>query len=158
MIKVELKEFREKIDLDSNKSEIETVFGQLSNDVVDLDSLEFTVDNGGLETLDIILEDRVFKMIFANLTGIDQIFKIVLDLEYTTPNDNTIEASFETSLVIAPGNSGTKSTKNSKNSKEDSAPQCSIEDILKDMGVSEEELEELAQIVESIDTSELTSE
>ena len=104
MIKLSLKGFRSKIDINSDYGEVTTVFGVLGSSAIDPENLEFSYSKGGLETLELFLDGDTFRILIRNATGIDDIFKVKLNLKYTTPNENIIEDSYETSLVIAPGN------------------------------------------------------
>ena len=159
VIKLELDGFKSMINIDSNEHEIEKFLGALQADVVDkTDRLEYTVRKGGLETMEVLLDEGVFKIIITNATGIDEIFTITLSLKFTTPNDNIIKENFVTSLVIAPGNSGNSSRETDEGSKKNSDNACSMRDTLKDMGVADENIEETAQLLRTVESSELTVE
>ena len=53
------------------------------------------------------LIDDEFRIIIQDASGIEQMFKIKLDLEYTTPNEKILTKSFTSYLNFSPHSSST---------------------------------------------------
>ena len=63
LIRLKLKRFNSKIDIDSDEGEILAVFGVLGSSAIDPDNLEYSYSKDGLETLEVFLDGDTFKIL-----------------------------------------------------------------------------------------------
>ena len=98
LIDLELSNFKKFNQVDSDKHFTQISFGRIN---VDPGKLNITFDNGGLSALEYEFQRNEFILSITNVTGIEKIFRVVIDFEFTTENDNIVEKTYETWISIA---------------------------------------------------------